>query len=232
MRSLGQRSLDIAQRELLLGVRERPPGSNNGPEIRKYLQPCVRDIVTQVGSTTTTRTVNLNLQSSNWCCAFACYCHANALRTGERPVHGYRAGVIELVADVKVGEGYTGRWLDVADVRSGKLVPTQGDLAVYTRAVQGRPDTAWWRHVNRVESWHVDHFIAIGGNELQKIRRSKVLVSNSRLLGFIAYPPMNVDGLTRTPSSRPMLSEDERQEILHQVAVSLDGILRNSIWRR
>lgn len=232
MRSLGQRALDVAQQELEQGVRERPLGSNDGPRIREYLDPCVRDVVTQLGDTTTVHTTRLNLGPTNWCMAFASHCQASALRSGERPAHGYRAAVVEAVADVQIGEGYAGRWLDIADVRAGKVVPSEGDLVVLTRAIASRKQTAWWRHVNRIESWHTDYYIGIGGNEHHKVRRAKHMVNNPRILGCIAYPPMRRDGSTRTPPTRPMLSESEREQILGQVALSIEGMLRSGIWQR
>lgn len=232
MRTLGQRALSIAQQELELGVREHPAGSNTGPKVREYLAPCVRDVVTSIGETIIVETKRLNLVASAWCMAFASFCHAQALRSSERPAHGYRAGVLEAVADVRIGEGYTGRWLGIEDVRAGVSVPRQGDLAVYSRAIDGRSETSWWRHVSRIESWHGSHYFAIGGNELGRVRRAKHMVAHSRLLGFILYPDVRKDGRSKAAPSRPMLSDEERQDILASVAVSLDGILRDSIWRR
>jgi hypothetical protein len=174
----------------------------------------------------------LHLGPSNWCSALQSFVHERALRPGERPVHGYRAGVVELVADVQVGEDYCGRWLGIEDVRAGDGWPCVGDLAVYNRSVAGRPETSWWRHVNRIESIHDDMFVAIGGNERHKIRRGSYHFSNPKLMGFILYPPARPDGSTRNPVTRPMLSDREREQIMDQVALSLDGIIKRSLHKR
>jgi hypothetical protein len=136
---------------------------------------------------------------------------------------------VEAVADVQAGSGFSGSWLPVSDVRNGLAEPMSGDLAIYDRSVSHRPDTSWWRHVNRVETWYGDTYCAIGGNEQQKIRRAVHLVDNPKLLGFILYPAMRKDGSSQPPSARPMLSEQEKERLMNMVALSLDGILRSSV---
>lgn len=216
MKSLGERSLDVAWTELRSGVREDPVGSNTGPRVKEYLVPCLRG----------DRNVKLNLVASNWCSAFACWCQMKALEEGEQPAHGYRAGVVELVADAIDDKAlWTGAWIPIAKVIDEEETPKIGDLAIYDRSVLGRPETSWWRHVNRVCRYDKETglFAAIGGNERQKVSLSEQTITNSRLLGFLSYP-----GAKKEP--KPAISDEERAQLAKQVYLSIDGILRDSVW--
>lgn len=220
MATLGERCLDVALAEFDAGVCEEPPGSNTSPRIREYLAPCVRG----------DRNINLNLVASNWCCAFASWCCHQAVNLHDRaPPHGYRAGVIELIADVLDPHArWTGLWKPIAEVRSGLWVPKPGDLAIYDRSDPGRPETSWWRHVNRVVSFEPDAgtFVTIGGNENQMITIDEQPMLKHNLLGFIAYPQ------DRHIQSKEMLSEDERSRIVQLVYQTIDGMLRESVWKQ
>ena len=146
-----------------------------------------------------------------------------ALHPAEHAPHGYRAGVTEAVADVRDHEGiWTGRWKPIELVRAGTFTPCPGDLAIYDRSDPANPLSSWWRHVNRVCEWRGDTFQTVGGNEADEVRLAVQRLDNPKLLGFIAYPH-------DTPEPRPMLTPEERSEMLSEVALSLDGILRDSI---
>lgn len=207
-----------AMAEYKAGVKEMPPGSNSGPRVIDYLSPCVRG----------DRNLRLGLTASNWCMGFASWCLFETLRpTDKAPPHGYRAGVIEAVADVKdVNAKWTGLWKPVAAVRSGLWFPQVGDLAIYDRSLPGRSDTSWWRHVNRVVKFDEPsgEFVTIGGNERQKVNIDTQSIENVKLLGFIAYPQE-----ARMPA-KPMLTSAERVQIANMVFLSIDGMLRDSLY--
>lgn len=213
-KTLGERCLEVAMSQL--GVKEDPPRSNTGPKIREYLAPCVRG-----------ENAKLHLKASNWCMAFASWCMQEALRSTENAPHGYRAGVVEAVADVMdPQEKWTGKWRDVQEVKDGNWVPKPGDLAVYDRSVLDRPETSWWRHVNRVVSFDDSEstFVTIGGNERDKVRISEESVFSDRLLGFIAYPK------PRETVTKSILSPEERAKIDWLMHETIEGIIRDSVW--
>ena len=211
---LGERCVEIALKEV--GVAEDPPGSNSGPRVCDYLAGCER------GDNGT----KLHLRASNWCMAFQSWCCYRALYSTETPPHGWRAGVVEAVADARDPQRHwTGRWKPVADARSGIWVPNVGDLAIWDRSDPSKPETSWYRHVNRVVQFDSDGlFTTVGGNEMDRVRIGQQTIQSAKLLGFIAYPQL--DG----PPATDMLSDAERREMQNQVAISLDGILRESLW--
>jgi hypothetical protein len=217
MKSLGLRCVEVA--ENLFWVRENPLGSNSGPEIARFFAPCTR------GDTET----KLGLKSGNWCAAFACYCMKKALAEGEPEPHGYRAGVVEIVADVsRKDEYYKSKWHPVSQVRNGTFSPAVGDLAIYDRSVTGRPETSWWRHVNRVTSYRGSTYTAIGGNENNGVRLASYDIEEQKLLGFIAYPrpPVEVQRAHIPSPEEHIFTPEERQEIWNNVALCLDELSR------
>lgn len=107
--------------------------------------------------------------------------------------HLPRAGVVELVSDALERS----RWHEVSEVRAGVWAPQIGDLAVYDRSVQGRLETAWWRHVDCVlDSLTSTGCRTIGANEGQDMWRIESLEwSQPSLLGFISSsssPPIHL----------------------------------------
>lgn len=230
MTTLGQRAVEVARKELEAGVREKPPGSNTGDRIRQYLAPCVRR-----GSE-----IPLHLVASNWCMAFASWCHQQAILPTDKPAHGYRAGVVEAVSDAMDPDNqWFSEWHPVEEVVSGVWQFSVGDLAIYDRSQPGKPETSWWRHVNRVSglmtdaTGHKKHYVyvAIGGNEQDRVRETIYRISNPKLLGFIGYPKqIQQPKMIQAQSSRPMLSAREREQIENMVAMTIDGMLRDSIW--
>jgi hypothetical protein len=106
-----------------------------------------------------------------------------ALRPGETPPHGCRAGSRELEADARAA----GRWLDVSAVRAGAR-PRVGDLAIYDRSDASRPETAWQGHTDRVTALHPDGFDAIGANGPgRRWYERRTPWTDRRLLGFVGY---------------------------------------------
>jgi len=144
--SLGIAALALARAELARGVAEEPPGSNTGPDVRRYLAGCVR------GGR------RLNLTVGAWCAAFASWCVWRA--RGERaydgdalewpgglpglPPTGYRAAVSELVDDARA----TGALL----LPQAAEEPLPGDLLV------------WEHHVGICSAWGAAR-AAICGND-------------------------------------------------------------------
>lgn len=182
--ALGERCLLLARHEMAKGVKANPYGQpNTGPRVREYLEPCVRDLDDDGD------VERLGLTQGNWCAAFASWCLEQCLLPGEEPPHLYRAGVVEIVADATE----RGLWHPVEEVRQGLWTPWKGDLAIWDRSDPSRPETAWWRHVNRLVRWvdgDFENFVTIGGNERRRIietsENPKDLAS-SKLLGFVSY---------------------------------------------
>lgn len=137
-----------------LGVTERPPGSNTGPEVRAWLEPCERD-----GR-------RLGLTAADWCAAFACAASRAALLAGQLAPHGYVASGIEL----QRWAASTGRWVST---------PERGDLAIYKRGGQ-----EWQRHVCRVVSIAGEAFTTVGGNEEHRVKLTDRRLDDATLLGF------------------------------------------------
>lgn len=207
-------------KELGSGVKEEPPGSNSGPRIREYLAPCVRG----------DRNAKLHLTASNWCQAFASWCCYQALLpTDKGPPHGYRAGVVEAIADVRDPNAkWTGRWVSVAEMRATGWCPFPGDLAIYDRSIKGKPETSWYRHVNRVVSFDEKEgtFRTVGGNEGQKVSLAEQHITKSSLLGFIAYPQEHHIQV------KELISSEERVQLANLVYATIDGMLRESVRGR
>jgi hypothetical protein len=126
-RSLGLRALDVARG--YVGLQERP-GPQHDTTIQGFLGGCRRG-----GSPTAgmgdDRTGGVTLgprapDETEWCCATATTCVAEALLDGDEAPCGRRAACWEVIADARK----TGRWHDVG---SG-YVPKDGDLEVEGRA--------------------------------------------------------------------------------------------------
>jgi hypothetical protein len=174
--SRGPRALVLARAALTAGVREKPPGSNTGPDVRRYLAPCVR------------HGKRLGLTAGAWCAAFASWCvweaaherlredlrdlavlaeawdaHEYIESMSDAPI-GYRASVAELYRDAVA----TGAW---RDVQAGEA-PQVGDLLVMRRGI-GDPRTGGEGHVAIVdEESGLGGWWAIGGNEGDAVRRT------------------------------------------------------------
>lgn len=202
--TLGSRCVEWALAQV--GKHGLPPGSHESPDIKEWRSRCLRG---DGGSA-----VKLNLPPTNWCAIFACAAVYAVIDDGVPWPHGYRAGVVELVADTSTSKaGYTGTWVPVAVVRQGEYIPQTGDLAVYDRSQPGKPETAWWRHVNRVVKYDKssESYKTVGGNEVgDAVCLGIHKVSDSSLLGFISYPGVGVSS---------DLSDEDRERIDQNLAM-------------
>lgn len=158
-----------------VGIAEKPPGSNRGPEVSAWLKPCQRDgYGPEFGQ-------YLAAAGANWCAAFGSAAHAETRLPEDPPtVHGYRCSGLELENDAKAA----GAWRDVADALNGTWVPAAGDLAIYKSGSQ-----AWRRHVVLVAEAEESEFRGIGGNEGNKVTDATGRrFDHPQLLGFVELP--------------------------------------------
>lgn len=174
--TLGERAVAWSEAELARGAGEEPRGSNTGPDVIAYFSGARRRGTDAL----------LGLKEGNWCAAGASAALYAVLQDGETPPHGWRAAVVELVDDAKD----RGAWAPIEDVRSGAVPPPSvGDLVIYDRSDPANPDSAWWRHVNRVRTWAGDGtFSTIGANEGDAWGVGQHTLDEPRILGFVRYP--------------------------------------------
>ena len=167
---LGERAVDVSLAELLRDARERPLGSNAGPDVARYLAGAVR-----YGRL-------LGLAEGEWCAAAACWAAEQARREGEAIPHAWRASGIEIQRDAQ----QEGAWRSVSMIRLGGYRPRRGDLAIFQRGDPG----SWKRHVARLEIAPDDagRYRTIGGNECDRWRLTWRALGDADLLGVVAYP--------------------------------------------
>lgn len=163
----GERAVSWSLAELERGVCEQPPGSNTGPEIKRYLAPCERG-----GKL-------LGLVSAPWCAAAACAAELATRLPGETPAHPYRCSGAEMVADARAFD----RWRE----RGCGYGARRGDVGIYRRRSKADPDGRWQRHVVRVETAPASAgaWRGIGGNEGERWRLTERRLDDADLLGFI-----------------------------------------------
>jgi len=180
MMTFGEMCVKVAEREM---ARVNPP---TAVDVAVYFQNCVRG-----GKI-------LGIKKGNHCAAFASWCAAQTLLemgvdSPPNLPHQYRAGAKELMCDSIA----SATWHEKSEVLAGVWLPEKGDLAIYDRSIPGRPETAWWGHVDRVMSVDGSHYQNIGANEapnptgINATRIEWTPFNHSRLLGFIAYPREN-----------------------------------------
>lgn len=198
---LGERALAHALAELARGAGERPPGSNAGPDVARYLMGCERD-----GRL-------LGLTAGDWCAAFASWCAQQARRDGEAAPHGYRASVAELWRDA-VASGHA---------RPAETEPRQGWLAIFGRSEED-PRAGGHGHVGRVERVSGSTVTTIDGNVGDRVSRAER--ARGEVLGWIAYdePAAAIDGAT---AARLWALADAIDAGVDDGAV-LDGLMGNS----
>lgn len=175
---LGERAVLWSMAEEARGAGEEPRGSNTGPDVIRYFSGARRRGSEQL----------LGLKQGSWCAAAASAAAYSVLNDGEKPPHGYRAGVVELVDDAKDN----GAWLPIEEVTFADKGswPARGDLAIYDRSDPEVPESQWWRHVNRIVEIRDDgSFQTLGGNEGNDAwAYAEHQLDEPKLLGFIRYP--------------------------------------------
>lgn len=193
--TLGQRCLVWIEMQRAAPWQHIPPAPhpNTNERVRSWFRPAMRN-----GRP-------LGLTEGNWCAVFqSAALFACALGPHEL-IHGYRAAVVELIADTLDEPGKraqlqyaplrsAGRYHTVADVKAGKWSPQRGDLVIFDRRTPGKPETNWQRHVSRFEWWTSPEwtsFYTVGGNENRRIMRQLRTIDDPKLLGFLSYyvPP-------------------------------------------
>lgn len=173
--SLGERCVAFSENEMLNGVKESYPGSFTSDRIKEYFSICTRN--------THGREMPLPLQKGNWCSAAGCYALYSSLLPGEKPPHGYRVGVIEVVTDLRVND----LWRDVDKTRP--YIVKVGDVVVFDRSTPGDASTQWFRHFARVYSIIDEkNFQCISGNSGGRWKITDHKLSQPTLLGFGEYP--------------------------------------------
>ena len=176
MMTLGEMCVKKAIEEM---ERQNPPEKE---DLARYFSECVR------GGR------KLGITKGNHCAAFASWTALQAAEEGgfnpDDLPHFPRAGARELMADAIDSRC----WHQKSEVTEGIWMPAPGDLAIYDRSIPGRPETAWWGHVDRVIEVKGDKFKNIGANEVPNATGINATciewtyLNHPRVLGFIAYP--------------------------------------------
>ena len=152
--SLGERCVAFAENEMNNGVCEDKLNSFTSPRLREYFAICTRLVNGKESSMK-------SFTAGNWCAAGVSFCLHESLLSSEVPPHGYRLGVVEVVADMQHSKTY--RTID--EVRSGAYTLKVGDVIIFDRSTPGKPATQWYRHIGRVYSVDSpDSFKCISGN--------------------------------------------------------------------
>jgi hypothetical protein len=190
--SLGERCVAFAENEMKNNVGEDKLNSFTSPRLREYFAICTRLVN---GKETSMK----SFTAGNWCAAGVSFCLHESLLSGEVPPHGYRLGVVEVVADMQHNKSYH----TIDEVRNNTYTIKVGDIIIFDRSTAGKPETQWYRHIGRVYS--VDsptNFKCISGNNGGKWRISSHTMSQASLLGFGAYPAKK-DIILPNVSTRP-----------------------------
>jgi hypothetical protein len=127
------------------------------------------------------------LTTQNHCASAQSRALLECLLPNDTRPHEPRAGALELQQDAMK----RGNWHSAAEVRARKWFPRPGDLAIYDRSDPKKPETSWFRHVDRVIQISDDgsQYENIGANEIARAwRREWSRFANPKLLGFVAYP--------------------------------------------
>lgn len=169
-KTFGELCVEVAMAEMKAEPRSSPA------TIAKYHSIAVRN-----GKLLGIKTGNHCASAASWCALMAC----REMNPKPEIPHQPRAAAKELMADAIAG----GHWLSRAAVLAGQARVGIGDLAIYDRSVKGRPETAWYGHVDRVTRvLDAAHYEAIGANEYLGAWRVDVnRFDYDRLLGFVSY---------------------------------------------
>lgn len=197
--TLGERCVEFARNELANNVGEDKPKSYTSPRIREYFA-------------ITTRLINgketkIPIQAANWCSSAVSFSLFNSLLPGELKPHGYRLGVVEIVADLQKNKSYFPKSAALNHIYKPKV----GDPVIFDRSVPGDTATKWFRHIGFVNEVSPTSFTCISGNSGGKWRISGVKYDQPNLLGFGSYSHQtylfsDVDNLIPDLSDEDILS--------------------------
>lgn len=174
MKTLGERCVEFALNEMANNVGEDKPKSYTSPRLREYFSITTRLI--------NNKEVHVNMTSGNWCAAGVSFCLKNSLLKGEKQPHGFRLGVVEIVADLQKNKLY----VPVSEVRNKQYKLHIGDPIIFDRSTSD-PATSWWRHIGLVKSVSGENFECISGNSNGKWRVSTHNIQQKNILGFGSY---------------------------------------------
>ena len=181
--SLGERCVEFAKSEMSAGVAEDKPNSFTSPRIREYFKICTRLVN---GKETP---IGLTFTAGNWCAAGVSFSLHESLLPSEKPVHGYRLGVIEVMNDMQ----RQGTYRTAHQVRQGQYKIKVGDPIFFDRSNPNNPASSWWRHIGFVYSVGPGgKFVCISGNNGGRWRLSNHDINQVSLLGFGDYPNVKV----------------------------------------
>ncbi len=179
--SLGERCVAFSENEMHNGVKEDKQGSYTSPRIREYFSICTRII--------NGKETHINFVQGNWCSAAASFALHESLLPGEVKPHGYRLGVVEVVADLQ----HNGLYHLASSVKSGAYSIKIGDSVIFDRSRPNEPATQWLRHIARVYSIDGNGgFQSISGNSGGCWKINNHTLSQANLLGFGEYPALNM----------------------------------------
>jgi hypothetical protein len=196
--SLGERCVAFAESEMILGVKEDKPNSFTSPRLREYFSICTRLVNGKEVSMK-------SFTAGNWCAAGASFCLHESLLPNEVPPHGYRLGVVEIVADLEHNKTY----FSIDKVRKGLYTIKVGDIIIFDRSTPGKPETNWFRHIGRVYSVDSkDSFKCISGNSGGQWKISSHKLSQTSLLGFGYYPGLAAPAVVNPSQPRQPLTFD------------------------
>jgi hypothetical protein len=204
--TLGERCVAFAANELANGVAEDKPNSYTSPRLREYFKICTRLVN---GKETP---IGLTFTAGNWCSAGVSFCLHESLLPGETHPHGYRLGVVEVMADMQK----LGTYRSITEAKNGSYQLKVGDPIFFDRSNPSNPASAWWRHIGRVHSVGAGgKFTCISGNSGGKWRLSNHDLTQKNLLGFGEYT-------TLTAVANPNVSIDWEHVSIDDLAPSQD----------
>lgn len=170
--NIGERCLKFMEKEME-DVVTCNPNLPAVPRVKEYFSILTRKI--------NNKEVKLGLIQGNWCAAAVSFSLYNSLEN-DNPMHGYRAGCIEIQKDMEEKSNFF-----KPDFIQKKFAPLMlGDIVITDRSNPSKPETAWWRHILRVSKINNDDtFECISGNSIGgQYRISKHKLEDKNIVGF------------------------------------------------
>ena len=181
--TLGERCCAWLGDQLERGLLREFPGPANNPAVLALSKHCRRGgtlLGVEADGSPRWRggsPLALKHDADPWCAATASESLRCCLLPGERPPHGLRVSVRELVEDAKVQRTIWGP----------EYTPLPGDLAILARDGEN-PMRGGRGHVRRVLLVEGDRYHALGGNEGDALTLAWHPLREPALVGFVAYP--------------------------------------------